>query len=189
MSNKSENPKKSSHDFGYVSPKKDDIVSRQNHHVIRHNDGWAVRAEGNSRDIVRVATQQEAIERAREIAERKGTEVIVHDRDGKIAGREVLRVNDWELAPLDIALNKYIDNTLFGERPHVRERRILVSMIAANAAENQWSNLRLAEEFSLSEEEVLAALLYYREHKEEIDQQDAEEQKQFDNQYRLHGKS
>jgi uncharacterized protein (DUF433 family) len=82
---------------------------------------------------------------------------------------------------------KYIDTTYYGERPHIRGRRVLVSMIAANAEANDWSIARLAEEFSLSEEQVLAALLYYREHKSEIDQQDAEEQALFDVIYEMQG--
>lgn len=155
---------------------------------MRRDDGWVVRGAGQSRDTVKALTQREAIERAREIAKATGAEVIVHDRDGNIAGREVFRVNDWELEPLDTLGNKYVDASLYGNRPHVRGRRVLVSMIAANYDENQWSVARMAEEFSLSEEEVLAALLYYREHKEEIDQQDAEEQKLFDEMHRLHGK-
>jgi uncharacterized protein (DUF433 family) len=85
-----------------------------------------------------------------------------------------------EPVPATSDLSKYIDFTFFGERPHIRGRRIWVSMIAANADRNQWSVAELAHNFSLSEEEILAALLYYREHKEEIDRQDAEAQKQFD---------
>jgi uncharacterized protein (DUF433 family) len=81
---------------------------------------------------------------------------------------------------MSVDLSKYIDTAHYGERPHIRGRRILVSMIAANAEANSWSIARLAEEFSLSEEQVLAALLYYREHKSEIDRQDAEEQAIFD---------
>lgn len=89
-----------------------------------------------------------------------------------------------EVIPTSVDLRKYIDTKYYGERPHVRGRRVLVSMIAANAETNHWSVPQLAYEFSLSEEQVLAALLYYREHKAEIDQQDAEEQKQFDEIYR-----
>lgn len=85
--------------------------------------------------------------------------------------------------PTIVDLRKYIDATFFGERPHIRGRRVLVSMIAANARANDWSVARLAQEFSLSEAEVLAALLYYDEHKADIDRQDAEEQRLFDEMY------
>ncbi|GIL13405.1 MAG: hypothetical protein BroJett038_21250 [Chloroflexota bacterium] len=86
--------------------------------------------------------------------------------------------------PTTVDLRKYIDTKYYGTRPHIRGRRVLVSMIAANAESNSWNVPQLAYEFSLSEEQVLAALLYYREHKAEIDRQDAEEQKRFDQTYR-----
>lgn len=89
--------------------------------------------------------------------------------------------------PETVDLRKYIDTRFYGERPHIRGRRLLVSMIAANAEANNWSVTRLAHEFSISEEQVLAALLYYREHKTSIDAQDAAEQTAFDKMFRDHG--
>jgi uncharacterized protein (DUF433 family) len=80
-----------------------------------------------------------------------------------------------ESVPATADLSKYIDFKFFGERPHIRGRRIWVSMIAANEQANQWKISELAREFTLTEEEVLAAILYYREHKEEIDRQDEED--------------
>jgi uncharacterized protein (DUF433 family) len=82
--------------------------------------------------------------------------------------------------PDKVDLSKYIDTQLMGERPHIRGRRLPVSFIAANAAANGWNIQELAYEFTLSEEQVLAALLYYREHKAQIDAQDATEQQLWD---------
>jgi len=93
-----------------------------------------------------------------------------------------------ETIPTTADLSKYIDFKYFGNRPHIRGRRVWVSMIAANAAANQWNITTLAHEFSLTEEEVLAALLYYREHKTEIDRQDAVEQESFVEIYERFGK-
>lgn len=59
----------------------------KNQHVVRREDGWGVRGEGNSRDTVRTGTQQEAIERATEIARRNESDVVIHGRDGKIRER------------------------------------------------------------------------------------------------------
>ena len=92
-----------------------------------------------------------------------------------------------ESIPTTADLRKYIDTHFYGERPHIRGRRLLVSMIAANAESNHLSVAELAYEFTLTEEEVLAALLYYREHKAEIDEQDIKEQKLFDEMQRLYG--
>ncbi len=97
-------------------------------------------------------------------------------------------MNSQETTPTSVDLRKYIDTKFYGERPHIRGRRVLVSMIAANAEHNNLSVAELAYEFSLSDEQVLAALLYYREHKAEIDRQDEDEQKLFDAMYRLYGK-
>ena len=74
--------------------------------------------------------------------------------------------------PEQVDLKKYIETQLMGDRPHVRGRRTPVAFIASAARHNQWTVPQLAYEFTLSEEQVLAALLYYLEHKEEIDAQD-----------------
>lgn len=63
------------------------------------------------------------------------------------------------VAPVD--LSKYIDTKFFGERPHIRGRRIPVATIVNGARVYGWDAKRLMDEFDLSESQVLAALLYY----------------------------
>ena len=60
----------------------------KNQHVVRREDGWAVRGEGNTRDTVHTDTQREAIEQAREIAINQHSEVVIHGRDGKIREKD-----------------------------------------------------------------------------------------------------
>ena len=84
-------------------------------------------------------------------------------------------------------LRKYIETRFYGERPHIRGRRLLVSMIAANVEGNTWTIAETSRNFGITESEVLAALLYHREHNDEIDGQDREELRQFDEMYCLHG--
>ncbi len=91
-----------------------------------------------------------------------------------------------EQAPT-LDLSKYIEVRLFGERPHIRGRRVPVATIAYNARGNGWDVARLAYEFTLSEPQVLSALLYYEEHKQEIDAQEAAYQAELDEAYRLYG--
>jgi uncharacterized protein (DUF433 family) len=91
-------------------------------------------------------------------------------------------------SPPTLDLSKYIDTQFFGDRPHIRGRRIWVVMIAGSAATHHWDVAELAYQFTLSESEVLAALLYYQEHKDEIDAQEAEDQAARDEAYRLYGK-
>lgn len=58
-----------------------------NQHVVRRDDGWGVRGEGNSRDTSHHGTQREAAEAAQRIAENQGGDVIIHGRDGRIRER------------------------------------------------------------------------------------------------------
>ncbi|GGE38879.1 hypothetical protein GCM10011367_11640 [Marinicauda pacifica] len=56
-------------------------------HVSPRGQGWAVRRAGASRATVVVDTQEEAIARAKAIAQRQGTELYIHGRDGRIRER------------------------------------------------------------------------------------------------------
>lgn len=57
-------------------------------HVVPHDGKWAVRAEGAERATSVHDTQREAIDAAREIARRQGTELLIHGEDGKIRARD-----------------------------------------------------------------------------------------------------
>ncbi len=86
-----------------------------------------------------------------------------------------------------IDLSKYIETRIFGARPHIRQRRIPVALIAHSARSQAWDVTELAYQFTLSEAEVLAALLYYEQHEAEIEAQEAAYQAELDEAYRLHG--
>ena len=60
----------------------------KNQWVVQTDDGWGVRGEGNERLTSRHATQQEAIDAARDIARRNESELIIQGRDGKIRARD-----------------------------------------------------------------------------------------------------
>ena len=62
---------------------------RETHHqhVVPHPDGWAVRGEGNTRVTAIFDRQEEAIERARDIAFNYRADVIIHRQDGTIRDR------------------------------------------------------------------------------------------------------
>jgi uncharacterized protein (DUF433 family) len=85
-----------------------------------------------------------------------------------------------------IDLSKYIEIPDSTFRPHLRGRRIPVATIAYSARSQNWNNAELAEQFSLSEAQVLAALLYYAEHQSEIDEQEAKYQSELDRLYHNH---
>ena len=63
-----------------------------NQHVVPHDEGWAVRGGGNQRVTAIYKYQKEAIKRARQIAKKNKSSVIIHRSDGTI--RERLNYDD-----------------------------------------------------------------------------------------------
>jgi len=65
-------------------------MKKDAHHVV-HNpvkDGWDIKREGGDRSIRHFDRKQDAVDRAREISQNQGTELIIHNLDGKIASRD-----------------------------------------------------------------------------------------------------
>jgi len=60
----------------------------KNQHVVRHEDGWAVRGAGNERATGVFGTQAEAIDAGRRIAQNQRSELLVHGRDGRIRSKD-----------------------------------------------------------------------------------------------------
>ena len=56
-------------------------------HVVPHEEGWAVKGEGNERFTGVYEDQDDAIRRAREIAINYQSSVVIHRRDGTIRDR------------------------------------------------------------------------------------------------------
>ena len=50
--------------------------------------GWAVKGEKNKRNTKLTETKSEAIEKARKIAKNQKTELVIHNRDGKISDKD-----------------------------------------------------------------------------------------------------
>ena len=59
-------------------------MSGKNQHVVPHDAGWAVKGAGNSKATSVHATQAEAIEQARSIAQNQGSEMLIHRQNGQI---------------------------------------------------------------------------------------------------------
>ena len=60
---------------------------KKNQHVVKRDDGWAVKGAGNSRDTSRHETQSDAFNAARDIAKNQGSEVFIHGTNGRIRER------------------------------------------------------------------------------------------------------
>lgn len=59
-------------------------MTSKNQHVVPHQDGWAVKGEGNRRATSVHNTQQQAFDAARQIARNQQSELIIHRPDGRI---------------------------------------------------------------------------------------------------------
>lgn len=58
---------------------------RKNQHVTPNkNGGWNVKGAGNSKATANVSSQKEAIKIATEIAKNQKSEVVIHNREGRI---------------------------------------------------------------------------------------------------------
>lgn len=56
-------------------------------HVVPHEDGWAIKREGNKNYTSSHRKQETAIRKARTLAKRYRAEVIIHGQDGTIRDR------------------------------------------------------------------------------------------------------
>jgi hypothetical protein len=56
--------------------------------VTKHPNGWAVKREGNKRASQVFNTQNEAINKGREIAKNNGVELITQNRQGQIRSKD-----------------------------------------------------------------------------------------------------
>jgi len=61
----------------------------KNQHVTKHpRGGWQIKGEGNQRATARTNTQQEAINKARDITRNQKSELYIHGIDGKIREKD-----------------------------------------------------------------------------------------------------
>lgn len=88
--------------------------------------------------------------------------------------------------PTTVDLSKYIE--MRDGRANIRGRRLPVSFLIATQRVQGSTVAELADKYTLSEEQVLAALLYYREHREEVDAQDAKDAAESEEMFRKYGR-
>ncbi|MDT4953728.1 MAG: hypothetical protein QOJ02_1866 [Acidobacteriota bacterium] len=63
-------------------------MSKENIHVVPRDGRWAVVRERAERDSSHHDTQADAIDAARETAQREGVELFIHRPDGRIRDRD-----------------------------------------------------------------------------------------------------
>ena len=60
---------------------------KKNQHVVPHENGWAVKGEGNEKYTAIVDTKAEAVDIARDIARNLESELLIHNLNGQISQR------------------------------------------------------------------------------------------------------
>jgi hypothetical protein len=58
-------------------------MPKKNQYVVKHENGWAVRGEGNSKVTKHFDTQKDAIDYGRDIARNQQSELRIQNRQGK----------------------------------------------------------------------------------------------------------
>ena len=67
------------------APAKEEKTAARNYHVAKRPDGkWQVKFAGGEKAIKLVATQAEAIEYAKKLAENQDGSISIHKKDGKM---------------------------------------------------------------------------------------------------------
>lgn len=63
-------------------------MSKRNQHVVPRDDAWAIRGASATRDKSHFDRKRDAVDRARNIANNQGTELVVHGRNGQIQSKD-----------------------------------------------------------------------------------------------------
>ena len=64
-------------------------MSNKSTHVVPNAEGgWDIKQRGGQRSSGHFDTKQEAVQRARTISQNQNTELVVHNKDGRIAGKD-----------------------------------------------------------------------------------------------------
>lgn len=64
-------------------------MSREEHHIVPNkNGGWDVKRNGADRASIHTDTKQEAIDKGRVISRNQATELVIHNKDGKISNSD-----------------------------------------------------------------------------------------------------
>lgn len=76
--------------------------SERRHVVANPEGGWDVKKPGSARASAHTSTQQEAVDRAREIVRNQGGgEVRIHGRDGRIRDSDTIAPGNDPVPPRD----------------------------------------------------------------------------------------
>lgn len=64
-------------------------MPRKEHHIVPNSrGGWDVKRSGGERASTHTETKKEAINIGRTISKNQGTELVIHNKDGRIANSD-----------------------------------------------------------------------------------------------------
>ena len=65
-------------------------MAKKSTHVVpnKAKGGWDIKQSGAKRSSAHIDTKRRAIDRAREISKNQRTELVIHNRDGRIARKD-----------------------------------------------------------------------------------------------------
>ncbi len=63
-------------------------MGKKNVHVVPKDNQWSVKKEGNQRATSTHSRKEDAINRGRQEAEKEGSELVIHKKDGTIQDKE-----------------------------------------------------------------------------------------------------
>jgi len=64
-------------------------MSKKEHYVLPTSDGdWGIKKSGGEKNIKKFATKNEAISAARKISQNQGSELVIHNKNGKITQKD-----------------------------------------------------------------------------------------------------
>lgn len=64
------------------------MMTKSTHVVSNSDGGWDIKQSGGQRSSGYFETKQEAVDRARTISLNQELELVIHNKDGKIAGKD-----------------------------------------------------------------------------------------------------
>jgi hypothetical protein len=98
-------------------------MAARNQHVVPHPEGWAIQSEGSKRITAVFSDKRKAIDRAQEIADRAGVELIVHGRHGQ-PFYSTNMPGQFTLKEMRAAMRAFIDNSKRTPSRRSRARRL-----------------------------------------------------------------
>jgi uncharacterized protein (DUF433 family) len=136
-------------------------MARKNLHTFVRNGDWWVRVAGEDADRILASTQDEAIERARELARRQNAEVIVQRPDGELQARIWYRggqVNEEFYLTDRIVVSR---NICHG-KPRIVGTRIMVQTILDLVASGKTAEEIVSDDYypDLTIDDVLACVYF-----------------------------